>query len=351
MKFVHAADFHFGATPESGTTWAKERAEAVSHALPSVVELCNKEGADLLLIPGDLFNKPPLRKELKEVAYIFSKLEKTEVVITAGNHDYLSEGCAFINYDLGDHVHLISSPEMDSIYFEDINTEVHGFSYYKKEIREGRYDNISAPHDDRLHVLLAHGGDPLHVPIKFSNLSISGFDYIALGHIHQPRVFKDVHMAYSGSPEPLDHTDIGSRGCFVGEVTKDSFSMMWYPIAKTKYRKLDIVSDNTLTQSALEDCISENLKENPDDLLVVNLTGVRDPEFTIDTGALFNLGRVACVNDETHEEYDLEKIMYNHNGDLIGYYINTLDTQDKTPVMEKALYYGLKELLGKEDLS
>ena len=345
MKFVHAADFHIGATPESSTSWGKERALAIQTSLSRVIDLCNKEDADLLLIPGDLFNKPPLRKELKEVSYEFSKLKKARVVITAGNHDHLSEGSAYYNYDFGENVFFLKTPILSSVYFEDINTEVHGLSYFKTEIREPIYDSVTAPKDDRIHVLLAHGGDVLHAPIKYSTLAMSGFDYVALGHIHQPRLFKDTHMVYSGSPEPLDKTDIGPRGCFLGEVTKNTFSISWKPLATSTYKNLDIVSDNTLTEGALFDCVKSFAEENPNDFIIVNLSGSRDPEFVIDADAIKSLGRVIEVNDETEPEYDLPKLLATHNGDLISYYINTLGSEDATPEMKKALFYGLKALL------
>lgn len=346
MRFVHAGDFHIGATPESGRQWGKERAISVAGALGRIVDLCNSEKADLLLIPGDLFNAPPLTKELKEAAYSFSRLENTRVVIIAGNHDYLSEDCAYGSFDLGENVFLLSSESFSSVYFEDINTEVHGLSYHKKEIREPLYDELTAPADDRIHVLLAHGGDSLHVPIKYSQLAKSGFDYIALGHIHQPKLFKGTHMAYCGSPEPLDRTDIGARGCFVGEVTKSTFTIMWRPLSKTQYRLLEINSDITLTQAALEECVKEELAAHPSDLIVVLLEGSRDPAYTVDTEAVLQLGRVVEVIDSTNPEYDLEQLLADHDGDIISYYINMLDTPDKTPEMKKALYFGLSALLG-----
>lgn len=348
MRFVHAGDFHIGATPESGSELGKKRASDVAGALGRVVDLCNTEKADLLLIPGDLFNAPPLNTQLKEAAYSFSRLETARVVIIAGNHDYLSENCAYLDFNLGENVYLLSSDSMSSVYFEDINTEVHGLSYHKKELREPVYDGARAPQDGRIHVLLAHGGDALHAPIKYSDLSKSGFDYIALGHIHQPKLFKGTRMAYCGSPEPLDRTDIGARGCFVGEVTKKSFTIMWHPLARTLYRSFDLVSDITLTQAALEQCVKEEAASHPGDLLIVNVTGSRDPAFSIDTDAVLNIDGVIEINDRTSPEYDLQKLLADHDGDIISYYINVLDVPDKTPAMQKALYYGLNALLCKE---
>ena len=58
-------------------------------------------------------------------------------------------------------------------------------------------------------ILLAHGGDESHIPIQREDmLKWSGFDYIALGHIHKPEIIFEDLMAYAGSLEPLDqHRD------------------------------------------------------------------------------------------------------------------------------------------------
>ena len=347
MKFVHTADLHIGATPEAGRPWARERAGAVALALPRVIELCNTEDADLLLIAGDLFDRPPLRKDLREAAYQFSRLKRAHVVLIAGNHDRLSPDCEYAAFDLGSHVHLIRSADPTGIYFPEIDTEVHGLSYYNTSIKAPLYDRLRAPDDGRLHVLLAHGGDADHVPISYSALAQSGFDYIALGHIHQPRVWKGVPMACCGSPEPLDPTDLGARGCLSGEVTKDLFSLRWHPIATVQYRDAVIELSPELTEGALRDLIIEKLREHPLDLFNIRLTGRRDPSLAPDPRAVRELGRVSRVTDESVADYDLEALRVSHRGDMIGLYIEAFDGKDD-PLSQKALYYGLGALLREE---
>ena len=40
-----------------------------------MIEICEKEEMDLLLIVGDLFHRQPLLRELKEVGYLLGKLD------------------------------------------------------------------------------------------------------------------------------------------------------------------------------------------------------------------------------------------------------------------------------------
>ena len=37
-----------------------------------------------------------------------------------------------------------------------------------------------------INILVAHGGDEKHIPISKKRVAMSGFDYVALGHIHKP---------------------------------------------------------------------------------------------------------------------------------------------------------------------
>ena len=73
---------------------------------------------------------------------------------------------------------------------------------------------------DAVHVLLAHGGDAGHIPIDYEHLKWSGFDYIALGHIHKPQIIYEDLMAYPGSLEPLDATETDSTVICLGRLQK-----------------------------------------------------------------------------------------------------------------------------------
>lgn len=54
--------------------------------------------------------------------------------------------------------------ELRCVYFEEINTEVYGFSYHTTDIPENRLDHLKVPNNGRIHVLLGHGGDANHIP-------------------------------------------------------------------------------------------------------------------------------------------------------------------------------------------
>jgi hypothetical protein len=52
--------------------------------LSEVIRQVGRAEADLLLIAGDLFHRQPLKRELKEVNYLFSTIPDTKVILMAG---------------------------------------------------------------------------------------------------------------------------------------------------------------------------------------------------------------------------------------------------------------------------
>ena len=84
MKFLHLADIHLGASPDLPNGLAEKRKKEIWNSFRNVIETCEREKIDLLLIVGDLFHRQPLLRELKEVSYLFGKLTKTQVVLVAG---------------------------------------------------------------------------------------------------------------------------------------------------------------------------------------------------------------------------------------------------------------------------
>ena len=344
MRFIHTADLHLGAIPDAGYPWSRERAAAVEASIRRILQDAEDKKVDLLLIAGDLFHRQPLRKELKELNYQFSQLSHTRVVCIAGNHDYLSEASAYTGFPWAENVTFLSSATLTSVYFEDLKTEVHGLSYHRPEIREPLYEGCRAPADGRIHILLAHGGDALHIPFRPSSFAGAGFRYIALGHIHQPQVYQEIPAAYPGSPEPLDRTDIGPRGYIRGEITAQKTKLDWVPLSTVQYVPLEIQTDASYTTSQILDGIRPQLEKHPQYIYRLHLTGFRDPEITFDLEALQNAGRIVEVRDDTEPAFDLEALARDHAGDLIGHYIRALASGEETPVRKKALYYGLQAL-------
>lgn len=350
MKFVHIADVHLGAVPDSSMPWSNERQREIWESFKNIIDICNEERADLLLIAGDFFHKQPLIRELKEVNYYFSKLKTARVVIMAGNHDYIGPRSNYPRFEWDEKVYMFLNDTIESMYFPEINTTIYGFSYHQRDITDPVYDTVKPLGEDSIHILLAHGGDEKNVPINRKKLLEAGFDYIALGHIHKPEIINN-KMAYSGSLEPLDKNETGPRGYILGEISEDGerqVNIRFIKNSHREYKKLNITVNQETTNGALVDIIKEKLsREGKKNIYQIYIEGFRDESIRFDKDAIYPLGNILEVIDESVPDYDFD-VLYRENSDnMIGMFIKQIrESKNQDEVARKALYYGIEALLG-----
>ena len=205
MKFIHTADIHLGAEPDAGSSYTAKRPEELWNSFERLLNICEEEQTDLLLIAGDLFHRQPLLRELKELDYLFSRLTHTQVVLMAGNHDYLKSTSYYRNYKWQGPVHMFLSQKPACMEFKELGVRIYGLSYEEREITEPLYEKILPEKRGIASILLAHGGDEKHIPFRKNELLKLGYDYIALGHVHKPQKVPGCPKArYSGSPLPFN---------------------------------------------------------------------------------------------------------------------------------------------------
>ena len=348
MKFIHISDVHLGFVPDAGKPWCENRTQERWTTFQKVIELCNYRQVDLLLISGDLFSRQPLKRELKEVNYLFSTLKYTRVVLIAGDSDHLKSGTGYSDYHWCSQVVFFDSDDFLSAYFPDCNTEVCGFSYVSDEMPDAGLEEITPGDSDRIQVLIAHGGDEKHAPFNMKILSEAGFNYVALGHLHQPDIRKEWNMAYAGALEPIDSRDIGPHGCIFGEIEDGMTELSFIPMSIREYIPLQIQLTPELSQTDIENQVAEEIERHgKNHIYSIFIDGIYDPDFKLDDASLKRLGNVLEVTMRAIPEYDLEHLCQIHKSDVIGKFIKAyLDKeQPLSDQKRKALYLGIQTLL------
>lgn len=347
MKLIHIADTHLGANPHPNNKWHINREKEIWSTMETVIHLAEEKKVDLLLIAGDMFHRQPLLRELKELNYLFSQLTHTKVVFIAGNHDYIKPNSYYHTFEWASQVHCLKSSTCESIYFEDINTEVYGLSYDHYEIKENRYENIQIKDTNRINILLGHGGDEKHIPFSKTQLGSIGFDYVALGHIHIPGVLIPNQMAYAGALEPIDSNDEGPHGYIEAELSKQGNRINFNPLAQREYKTIEIVSNSSFTNRKLLDAIGEAIAQHRrgDIFWKIIIKGYRDEDMEYDLEPIYQLGSVVLVVDSSEPDYDFERIKREYKKSIIGKYIEGVKKEKMNDIEKKALYYGVKAML------
>lgn len=354
MKFIHTADIHWGMVPDSDRFWSRERTQAIKDILPQIVTKAKELEVDFLFISGDLFHRQPLQKDLQDVNYLFSTIPSVHVVIIAGNSDPIRSNAALHSFNWAANVTYFMEEKMQSIYFDDCNVEVHGFSCHSSEISEPlSSDQLQAPSDGRTHILMVYGGDSDHLPAEQSDLAESNFTYIALGGNHKPEVVAELKAAFPGSPEPLDYTETGSHGVWLGNispVTGKVESMEFLPLCQSQYVQLIVNITTQTTGAELEQKISREIeRRGTQHIYRLRIRGMRDPDAEFNLQNLASRYRIIEVVDESEPQYDFSALFAEHPSDMIGFYIRAFDKPDPSPVEKKALYYGINALLRTTD--
>lgn len=345
IRFIHLADAHLGAAPDRGFPWSSQREEEIWETFRRVIAVIRSDPVDLLFIAGDLFHRQPLLREIKEVNYLFSTIPDTKVFLMAGNHDYMKSGSFYRNFDWSANVMFFGEEDLTCVKAGDLDVYVYGMSYHHREITEGVYDRLRPIDKEGIHVLLAHGGDEKHIPMDMKKLASSGFDYIAMGHIHKPQAVRK-NMVYAGALEPIDRNDLGAHGYVAGSFENGSVTAEFVPFASRSYHQILLPVREDTTQYALEEMFRMDImKKGVKNIYRVVLSGVCAPDFLLLPEKLKALGNVIEIQDDSRPGYDLDALLKRYEGTLIGDYIRYFSERKCTAVEEKALYHGLQALL------
>ena len=346
MRFIHIADLHLGSSPEAEFAWGKNRAEELWDSLAAVIDACNEKKIDLLLIAGDLFDRPPVWADVDRAANLFGKLTSTEVVMIAGASDYITDDSPWLSYPWKPWVHMLSDKHCMSVQLGDISTSVHGCSYHSPTEKKPYLEDARPDKESEYQILLGYTGDTSHMPANLGELSEKGFDYLALGFEHKARLMQSERMAYAGSLEPLSAKESGKHGFVLGEIDENRTTIKFVPFACREYFNIKVRLSSDITEDELEEKLSEAIKQyGSDNIFTISLEGRYQPGQPYDRNRLFALGNVADISDGTIPDYNLVALLDEHKDDMIGMYLEEFLKETAGTREQKALYCGLEALL------
>ena len=351
MRFIHISDVHLGVEPDVGHEWSKKRARDIWDSFGEVVLEAGRQKVDFLFISGDLFHRQPLKRELKEVNYLFEQIPAVKVVLMAGNHDYLQPKSYYLDFPWAVNVSFFAKEEIEAFDFPEENVTVYGLSYWHQQIAQRLYDELRIQDEQRLNILLAHGGTEKQIPFLPRQILENGVDYIAAGHIHKPSHMMEDAAVMAGALEPVDCNDTGSHGYWLGELVKEDNcvrrSLIFCPVKKCEYRHETIVVTPDTTQYALEELLRERMAEGePYMRYRFFLEGRISPDCEFDYTAIEQMEQVVDVTANLMPDYNYDKMMEEQPDSMLGRYIAQMKKEPQDVVTKKALEMGVNALLG-----
>jgi DNA repair protein SbcD/Mre11 len=263
MKFVHAADLHIdsplrGLAAYDGAPVERVR-EATRRALSNLVRLCLDERAAFLVLAGDIFDGE--WKDFNTGLFFVRELNRlreagTRVFVVRGNHDAASEVTRALT--LPAHVHQFAHDRAETVVLEEHGVALHGLSFAQRKMPDSLVPLYPAPVAGALNIGVMHtsaDGHPEHAtyaPCRVDELVDKGYDYWALGHVHEHEVLhRAPWVVFPGNTQGRHIRETGPKGAVVVRVEGGA-------VADVRHTPLDVVRWHRVALTlAAEDGVDE----------------------------------------------------------------------------------------------
>lgn len=254
FRFIHTADLHLdsplrGLASREGAP-AEELRGASRRALDQLIDLALAERVDFVVIAGDVYDRD--WKDYNTGLFFRSRMIKLRevgipVFMIAGNHDAASVISRKLS--LPDNVKYFSSRAAETVEPAAWPVALHGMSFPNRAVDENlvpRYPPAVAGKFNIgiLHTSLAgNAGHDTYAPCSAEELIAKGYDYWALGHVHQPAVIcENPWLVYPGNIQGRHARECGPRGCRVVTVNDALVvsACAWHPLDVARWASLAV---------------------------------------------------------------------------------------------------------------
>jgi DNA repair exonuclease SbcCD nuclease subunit len=291
FSFVHTADIHLDSPLKSLALRNPDLADLIGNAtrtaLSRIIDLCLHEQVNGLIIAGDLYDGA--QTSMKTARFLAQELERLAqagiaAFIIRGNHD--AESKITRELVLPDTVKVFSGrPEVVETTWNGHAIALHGLSFRTPHAPDSLLDRYAAPLPDAFNIGILHtslGGAPGHdpyAPCSVAQLRDTGYDYWALGHIHQRAEHTGpTTIVMPGNPQGRDIGEAGERSVTLvqvddtGQVTLQSRS-----VAVARFDRVDVDCSGLTRWTDLVAALHEAVGITPSDtdhlILRPRLTG------------------------------------------------------------------------------
>jgi len=227
FKFIHAADIHLDSPLHRLDAYegapVEEFRQAARRAFENLVQLAVAEKVAFVLVAGDLYDGD--WKDYNTGLYLAAQMNRLNkagipVFVIAGNHDAASRITKTLRFP--DNVRVFPADRPATFRLEDLRVAVHGQSFaapaVKKDLSNGYPDPLTGYFNIGLLHTCATGreGHEPYAPCSPEGLRNKGYDYWALGHVHQYEVLAhDPPIVFPGNIQGRHIRETGPKGCVV----------------------------------------------------------------------------------------------------------------------------------------
>jgi exonuclease SbcD len=224
LKFLHAADVHLdsplrGLERYEGAP-VEEIRGATRRALMNLVDLAVAEEVAFLLLAGDLYDGD--WKDYNTGLFFISQMRRLEaagipVFVISGNHDAASQITKSLRPP--ENVRMLGTKRPETIRLEGLGVAIHGQGFASQSVSEDLAGGYPAADPYLFNIGMLHtslDGRPGHAsyaPCTVEGLRSRGYQYWALGHVHEREVVsRDPWIVFPGALQGRHIRETGAKG-------------------------------------------------------------------------------------------------------------------------------------------
>ncbi|MDO9227810.1 MAG: DNA repair exonuclease [Pseudomonadota bacterium] len=247
FRFLHAADTHIDSPLEGLDIYDGAPVDALRGAtraaFENLVRLALDEKVDFLLLAGDVYDGD--WKDFSTGLFFTRQMARLKaagipVYLIAGNHDAASVLTRRLS--LPDNVQVFSTRVAETRLLDGLPVAIHGRGFPHRAVPENLALDYPARQPGRFNIGLLHTsltgapGHDAYAPCSLADLAGKGYQYWALGHVHQPQVVaRAPWVVYPGNSQGRHIREAGARGCRLVTVGDD------LEVVDAEFRALDVV--------------------------------------------------------------------------------------------------------------
>lgn len=360
MKIIHCADLHLDSKMESNLDReaASMRRDELLDTFERMVTYAAENEVRVILIAGDLFDKPNVRKAAKtRVIEQMKQHPEIDFCYIRGNHDQLDFVEELSEQEGITNLKLFGTDEWTSYDYGDV--VITGMELVKENSQTLGMNLVLD--QNRLNIVALHGqesdyqGNDRTEIVNLSMLRNKYIDYLALGHIHtykKERLDDRGVYCYSGCLEGRGFDECGEKGFVLLDVEEGKIHTQFVPIAKRLLHEVCVEVDPSMDMAAIvqkaRECVAGISSE---DLIKIIVTGETNIDTDIDCDRLrrnLNLDFFFIkVYDRTSVQIDYES--FRNDKSLKGEFVRLMERQDMSEDERAAIIeLGMKAIMGED---